>query len=309
MTPPAQGTVQSIRQRLLNRARDRGEDFQLTLVRYGVERLLYRLSLSEWADQYVVKGATLFEVWLDQPHRPTRDLDVNWLEADTREQFESHVREICALECPEDGLIFDLSELTIDPIRRQQEGQGLRARFLARLGPARIHLQLDVGFGDVITPAPRLEEFPTLLALLPAPRVKLYPRETFVAEKFEAMVRLGRTNSRYKDFSDVALLAQYMEFRGPMLREACENTFRRRGTPLTVGDPPEALRPSFYSDGERMKGWAAFAQENPSLESLGSFPKIGEHVTSFLGPLWRALTGGLPLEASWEPRGPWSSGR
>lgn len=308
MTPPAQGTVQSIRQRLLNRARDRKEDFQLTLVRYGVERFLYRLSLSKWAGRYVVKGATLFDVWLDQPHRSTRDLDVGAQDAVAREQLEAHVRNICAVECPQDGLVFDLSGIRIEPIRGAQEGRGLRAKFLARLGSARIPLQLDVGFGDVVTPAPRLEEFPTLLDL-PAPRVKLYPRETFIAEKFEAMVRLGRTNSRYKDFSDVALLAEHMEFHGPILRDACENTFERRGTPLVPGDPPAPLRPRFYADLDRGKAWRAFAEENPTLERLGSFPKVGELVATFLAPLWDALTRGVPWEASWTPGGPWSSGR
>lgn len=306
MIPPPSGTIQSIRQRLLNRARERGEDFQLTLVRYGVERFLYRMSLSECAGEYVVKGATLFEVWLDQPHRPTRDLDVNRHEAVPRAQLESHVRDICAVEFLDDGLAFDLSGLTIDPIRRAQEGKGLRARFLARLGQARIHLQLDVGFGDVVTPAPSLQEFPTLLDL-PAPRVKLYPRETFIAEKFEAMVRLGRINSRYKDFSDVALLARHTEFQASGLREACQNTFERRGTPVTPGDAPEALRPAFYSDGDRRKAWAGFARENLSLESLGSFPSVGELVTAFLAPVWDALDPQMDWEARWPPRGPWSS--
>lgn len=308
MTPPAPGTVDSIRQRLLNRARDRGEDFQLTLVRYGVERFLYRLSLSEWADRYIVKGATLFDVWLDRPHRSTRDLDVNRQDAVTRAELESQIRDVCSVEYPEDGLTFDLSGLTVAPIRGPQEGQGLRARFLARLGRTRIPLQIDAGFGDVVTPAPRVEELPTLLDL-PAPWVMLYPRETFIAEKFEAMVRLGRTNSRYKDFSDVALLAWHMEFEGRLLREACANTFDHRGTPLTPGDPPAPLRPRFYADGERTKAWRSFARENPAIEHLGTFPRVGELVASFLKPLWEALTRNRPWEAYWKPRGPWNPGR
>lgn len=308
MSASDEGTVQSVRQRLLNRARNRREDFQLTLVRYGVERFLYRLSVSEWARQYVVKGATLFDVWLDQPHRATRDLDVSALEAVAWDRLESQLRAICAVELPEDGLAFDLSGLTIEPIRALQDGQGLRAKFLARLGRARIPLQIDAGFGDVVTPEPRVEEFPTLLDL-PAPHVKIYPRETFIAEKFEAMVRLGETTSRYKDFSDVVLLAEHKTFEGPLLREACENTFERRGTPLAPGDPPAALRPQFYADGDRARAWRGFAQENPSLERLGSFPKVGELVGRFLARLWQAITRDIPWEATWRPRGPWLSGR
>jgi hypothetical protein len=275
-------------------------------VRYGVERFLYRMGRSRWRSQYVVKGATLFDAWLDRPHRPTRDLDVSRDEAVTRAQLESQVREICAVDCPEDGLAFDLPGLTIEPIRRAQEGQGLRARFLARLGQARIHLQLDVGFGDVVTPAAIVEDFPTLLEL-PAPRVKLYPRETFIAEKVESMVRFGRMNTRYKDFSDVALLSRYMEFRASSLREACRNTFENRGTPLVPRDHPEALRPSFYSDGVRRRNWAAFARENPSVESLGTFPSVGEIVAGFLGPVWDALGTKSEWNATWGPNGPWSS--
>jgi len=306
LTSSDQGKVQSVRQRLLDRARERKEDFQLTLVRYGVERFLYRLSLSEWAGSYVVKGATLFDVWLDQPHRSTRDLDVGAQVAVAREQLEAQIRDICAIEFPQDGLTFDFSDLSIEPIRAAQEGQGLRAKFLARLGSTRIPLQIDTVFGDVVTPAPRVEEFPTLLDL-PAPRVKLYPRETVIAEKFEAMVRLGETNSRYKDFSDVALLAEYMAFEGALLREACENTFERRGTPRVPGDPPAPLRPRFYADEQRVRAWQAFARENPPLEQLGSFPKVGELVATFPAPLWDALARDLPWEPYWKPQGPWSS--
>lgn len=305
MTAQNRGTPHSIQQRLLNRARDRGEDFNLTLVRYGVERFLYRLSLSEWADRYVVKGATLFDVWLDQPHRSTRDLDVTWIEAEGQARLESQVREICAIEYPQDGLVFDLSSLAVEPLRR---GQGVRLKFLAQLGTIPIPLQLDVGSGDVVTPAPRIEEFPTLLEL-PAPRVKLYPRETFVAEKFEAMVRFGRTNTRYKDFSDVALLATYTEFQGSLLLEACANTFAHCATPVVQGDPPAPLRPQFYAENDRAQKWNSFALENPSLEHLGSFPRVGELVASFLRPLWNALARKLPWEAHWNPPGPWTPTR
>lgn len=307
MTSSEEGTVQSIRQRLLNRARDLEEDYQVTLVRYGAERFLYRLSLTEWTEHYAVKGATLLDVWLNQPHRPTRDLDMTWVDDGSEEQLESHVRQICAVECPEDGIEFDLSGLTIEPIRRAQEGQGLRARLLARLGRAQINLQLDVGFRDVVTPAPRLEKFPTLLAL-PAPRVKVYPRETFIAEKFEAMVRFGTRNTRLKDFSDVALLARHMAFDGPVLREACANTFERRGTRLVSSAPPSALQSQFYTEPDRMRSWRAFRAENPSLEHLGSFPKVGEVVASFLTPVWNALASGRSWEAYWKPGGPWNPG-
>ena len=314
MTAPTASAIASVRQRLLNRARDRQEDFQLTLVRYGVERFLFRLSQSAWAERYVVKGATLFEIWLDQPHRATRDLDFTWLDPGTQEQFAAQLRDVCAVECPEDGLVFDLSELRIAPIRLGQEVSGVRARFRIFLGSARIDMRLDVGAGDVVTPPPELVDFPTLLDH-PAPRVRTYRRETVIAEKMEAMVSLGETNSRYKDFSDIALLALHTEFHGPTLRSACADTFERRATPLKRRDRPAALSSAFYEEDQRSRSWNAFARENRSLEKLGSFLEVGKVVTSFLAPVWEELTrtaadeersGRRSQIRRWQPPGPWS---
>lgn len=311
---PPSGDARSIHRRLLARARKRQEDFQLTLVRYGVERFLYRMSCSRWAEDYVVKGATLFEVWLEQPHRSTRDLDVTWLRAGTEEGFAEQLREVCAVECPEDGLVFDLGDLRIAPIRPGQQVPGMRAKFIAYLGQARIHLQVDVGAGDAVTPPPEIQEFPTLLDH-PAPRMKIYRRETLIAEKLEAMVSLGETNSRYKDFSDIALLALHTEFHGPTLRSACADTFERRGTSLRQRDRPAALSSAFYEEDYRTRSWDAFARENRSLEKLGSFLEVGKIVISFLAPVWEELTRTTEDEErsgrrrpirEWRPPGPWS---
>ena len=306
MIEPTPGTVQSVRQRLLNRARERREEFQHTLVRFGVERFLYRLSCSPYAGRYVVKGATLFTVWLDEPHRPTRDLDLAGLEERSREELEAQLREVFDQDCPEDGLVFDSSSLALEAIRRGQQDQGLEARFVAHLGKAKIPLQLDVGFGDVINPPPQVEDFPTLLDL-PKPRVKLYPKETFIAEKFEAMVRFGRTNSRLKDFSDVAFLASHDAFDGAALLRATKETFARRSTPTGPDDRPAVLRTAFYSDDARIQQWQALAEENPLVEELGSFSRVGELLISFLGPLWGAMARRESWVRSWQPPGPWAS--
>lgn len=305
MRHPDAGTVQSVRQRLLNRARDRREDFQFTLTRFGVERFLYRLSRCPMVEHYVVKGATLFSIWLDEPHRPTRDLDMNRLRAGASDDIESDLKAAFQVECPQDGLVFDPESLSVSRIRHAQEIEGVRVKFVARLGSAVISLQLDLGFGDAVAPPPQMEDFPLLLADLPAPWVKLYPKEAFIAEKLDAMARLGETNSRVKDFSDVALLARSFSFDGPELQRAVESTLERRRT-LVTQTPPVALRSSFYSDADRVRRWRSLASENPAMEGLGSFQQVGELVISFLLPVWTSMVRAELLGKRWEPGSGWA---
>ncbi len=188
----------SVRARLLALARKRGEDFQLLLTRYVNERLLYRLSVSSHCRHFILKGAALFTLWTGKPHRATRDLDFLGF----GDPSEAHVRamftEVLALQVPDDGVIFEAESLEVGPIREDQEYGGVRLLLAARVTSARVRLQIDVGFGDAITPSAAEAEFPPLLDF-PAPRLRAYPRETVIAEKLEAMVQLGIANSRMKD--------------------------------------------------------------------------------------------------------------
>ena len=194
----------SVRQRLLNLARELGVDFNLTLDRYICERFLYRLSRSTAADRFVLKGAALFRLWTKQEFRPTRDVDLLGHGFDDLSTIRQTVAEICAIGCPEDGIEFDPGSIRVASIRDDQENGGVRVTLQAKLGTARLPLQVDIGFGDVVSPAPVDQDYPTLLDH-PAPRLKTYPREAFIAEKFDAMVRLGPMNTRIKDFWDVAV--------------------------------------------------------------------------------------------------------
>ena len=204
----------SIRARLLNQAKQSGEEFERTLARFAAERLLYRLGASAVRERCLLKGASLLAVWLPDPYRVTRDVDVLASGPSDDEAIRSLVAEICAVSCPEDGLRFDLSEIIVETIRPEEEYSGKRARFRAWLGQARIRVQLDLGFGDAVTAHPEEIEYPTLLASLPAPRLRAYPRETSVAEKFEAMVNLDTRNSRMKDFHDLFAIAGALHFDG-----------------------------------------------------------------------------------------------
>ena len=224
-TPPANVSA-SVRARLLKLAKERREDFTLTLVNYAAERFLYRLSRSKHRDQFVLKGAMLFAVRIGEQYRPTRDLDLLGLGEATEAAINTAVREIVATSVDDDGLVFDAGALEVHPIREDNRYGGLRAVMKAHLAEARIHVQIDIGFGDAITPAAMDLEFPTLLVGMPSPHVLAYPTETIIAEKVEAMVDLGISNSRMKDFCDVALAARRVSFVGEALVVAVRATFQ-----------------------------------------------------------------------------------
>ena len=258
----------SARQRLLNRAREHREDFNYLLVRYANERLLYRLAQSDYRDQFVLKGAVLFELWTPGAHRATRDVDLLRFGEPAIAQVETIFQELCLLPVEPDGLRFEAGSVQAEQIRHQQTDGGLLVRLTADLTEARINLQIDVGFGDVVTPNVVEAEFPTLLDF-PAPRLRTYPRETVVAEKFEALVHLGLANTRMKDFYDLWVIATTFAFRGDSLVTALAATFDCRGTPVPT-ETPVALRSAFVRDATKQAQWTAFLgrlglSPNPSL--------------------------------------------
>src|SRR5882672_3570698 len=211
----------SVRARLLDRARAERSDFQILLTRYALERLLYRLSVSPHRDRFILKGAMLFVTWVTDPFRPTRDLDLLGHGDNDAEAVAKTFRGICAHRVADDGMTFDVIALTAAPIREEVEYGGVRVRTTATIAGARIPIQVDIGFGDAITPAPVEIDYPTMLDA-PAPHLRAYPVETVVAEKFEALVMLGMANSRLKDFYDLWLIAQTFEFDQSTLAEAVQ---------------------------------------------------------------------------------------
>ncbi|MCY4058753.1 MAG: nucleotidyl transferase AbiEii/AbiGii toxin family protein [Gammaproteobacteria bacterium] len=247
----------SVRQRLLNCARERGEDFNFLLTRYANERLLHRLAASTHCDQFVLTGAVLFELWTATAHRATRDVDLLGYGEPAVEPVQAVFEDLCTLQVPPDGMRFLAGSVRAAPIRERQAESGIRVRLTADLDGARISLQVDVGFGDVVTPRVVETEFPTILDF-PAPRLRTYSPEAVVAEKFEAIVRLGMVNTRMKDFYDLWIMASSFAFCGNSPADAFVATFGSRGTPLPI-DPPIALRSEFSADAAKQVKWTAFA--------------------------------------------------
>lgn len=275
----ARNVAASIRQRLLDLTRAKNGNFQDCLDRYAVERLIYRLSLSEARERFLLKGALLFTAWFDVPHRPTRDADFLGLGEPDAGQLADLVRTLCNVVA-DDGLVYDADSIRVVEIREQSNYSGLRVTLRATLDNARCHLQLDVGFGDAVTPAPVEIEYPTLLDDLPRPRLRVYPRETVFAEKLEAMQVLGMANTRMKDYFDLLVLAREGAMDPKALSDAIRATFRRRGTALPEG-LPLGLSDEFAGDAAKRRQWDAFVRRNglqaPSLPDvtgeLGGFVK------------------------------------
>jgi predicted nucleotidyltransferase component of viral defense system len=294
----------SVQARLLNLARHRGEDFQLVLTRYGIERLLYRLSRSPYRDEFILKGAMLFQVWADEPHRPTRDLDLLGRGPTDVQRLTEVFRAICTTPVVDDGIHILVDTIHGEEIRETQEYRGVRVLFEARLANMRIPIQVDVGFGDAVTPGPVEIEFPTLLDL-PPPVFNAYSRETVVAEKLQAMVMLGVANSRMKDFFDVWVLRQEYEFNGATLSEAIGATFRRRTTNLP-DDVPVALSTAFADDAGQQAQWRAFLNRGKLSVGDATLADVITALREFLMPPVHAARTGRRLDVSWYPGGPWA---
>jgi predicted nucleotidyltransferase component of viral defense system len=293
----------SVRARLLRQAKESGEEFQATLSRYIRERLLYRLSVSQYRDQFILKGALLFAYWTGEPHRPTRDIDLlGWGEPNIA-ILEQIFREICQVEVEDDGVQFLEDSIAGERIKEDQEYEGIRIRMLALLAGARVTLQVDVGFGDAVVPAAEEIVFPSLLNL-PAPRMRGYPRETVVAEKFQAMVALGILNSRMKDFYDLYILSQRFDFDGVTLGRAIQATFKRRKTPIPI-ELPLALTPAFYEDRQKQTQWGGFLRKGRLQTESPSLVRVIESLANFLMPPVRAIANGETFDQTWKAQGPW----
>jgi predicted nucleotidyltransferase component of viral defense system len=283
----------SVRARLLTLARQKGQAFDLLLTRYTNERLLHRLSLSPHRNRFVLKGAMLMTTWFDDPHRPTRDVDFLGYGDPAPDAMLATFREICAIDV-DDGIAFDVDALRVELIREELDYGGLRLRTTGQLAGARITVIIDIGFGDAIEPGIEEINLPVLLDL-PEPRLRVYARETVIAEKFQAMVMLGLANSRMKDFYDVWILSRSYDFDEDRLSRAIAATFERRGTAIPF-DEPEALTQIFATDAGKQRQWAAFVRdlaiEIPPLDAVVT------DLAGFLMPHARRArersTGGLP---------------
>ncbi len=305
MNRPPESIVQSVRQRLLKISRQRNEDFQFVLMRYAHERLLYRLAQSLHADRFVLKGALLFHAWMNQPYRPTKDIDFLGFGDASPERMRAIFTDICAVDVEPDGLVFDPTQITISEIREKQDYEGLRIKLAVFLGKARIPMQIDIAFGDAVTPAANNIEFPAMLDMPPAV-ISSYPRETVVAEKLQAAVYLDIQNSRMKDFFDLLWLARFFNFEGVVLVNAIMATFERRKTDFPER-MPTFMTEEFTSDRFKRTQWQAFIRKMNVPEVPANLDTVIFDLNNFLHPPLQAAATNEAFKFHWPTGGPWTA--
>ena len=303
MTDNKSNLPASVMARLLNRAKQTGDDYQNLLTAFCFERFLYRLGVSEVRKRFVLKGAMLLRVWSDRPYRATRDLDLLRRGDGSSDAIRRDIQTICTTRVVPDAVEFDSDAIRTEAIRAEDEYAGTRAALPARCGTARLALQVDMGVGDSVWPAPRPCAYPSLLEF-PPPNVLAYPREGVVAEKLEAMIVLGDRNSRIRDFFDLHYLANHFEFDRATLVESIRRSFRKRRTPIPP-DTPIGLTPAYWANPSRPAQVRAFARRAGLTISSNPGREILPVLIELLLPLFDDLRNETQREGQWPPGGPW----
>ena len=295
----------SIQARLLNHSRGHQVNHNHTLTRYGIERLMYRLSRSPHADRFVLKGAMLFVLWLEDLHRPTQDLDLLGFGDLSSPNLRSIFEDVCELPVEDDGLEFSKDGIEIEEIREVEVYQGLRVKIPGQLGNTRLNVSVDVGFGDAIVPGPEKSDYPVLLDL-PHPEMKTYPRETVVAEKVDAMIVLGLRNSRMKDYYDLWTLARQFSFDASLLAKALNATLARRGRELP-SQMLSGLQDEFADNPTKQTQWRAFLRRTVPDETGLELGEVVPAIREFLAPVLESIVIGEAPRLHWTPRGGWTA--
>lgn len=292
----------SVRSRLLNLARETGRPFDELLIYFAMERFLYRLSLSPYRDRFILKGALLLTVWNLSPTRATRDIDLLGYVENDLENVQRMVRDVCSQEVDADGIEFDPASIRAERIIEHGTYEGVRLAFHGRLQTANIAMRLDIGFGDVVYPEPLYMSLPTMLDM-PAPLLRGYTCESVIAEKFEAMVKLGEVNSRMKDFYDIWRLSRQFDFSAEILGDAIQRTFDHRKT--VIPKDPIPLRESFGQRREKQEQWRAFIRRQRLGPAPDDFAVVITELRSFLDPIVTNLGTTEHLRMYWGAPGPW----
>ncbi len=292
----------SVHQRLLAKARESSRPFNELLQHFAIERFIYRISRSPLASRFVLKGALLFSVWSGPGSRPTMDIDLLGKIDNRLEVIIAAMKEACEIDVEEDGMSFMAETVTTARITEDAEYEGVRVRIQGSLGKARVFLQIDIGFGDVIVPGPIEVRYPALLDF-PAPELRGYTMESTIAEKFQAMIKLGVLNSRMKDFYDIWFLSRRFDFKGEILAEAIEKTLKNRRTPIPTA--PTVFTPTFGKDADKQVQWRGFIRKAKLADAPVVFEDIVAAVKVFLEPLVDSLAGRRMFHGTWNAPGPW----
>jgi hypothetical protein len=304
MNPNTENVPASVLQRLRNRAKVEGRSFDELLHQYANERFLFRLSVSQYKRRLILKGGCLLLYWIGTTPRPTKDCDFLGLFSNNPEETANVLRGICNQPVDDDdGISFDAASLRTFTIDDDSEYAGIRLTFAGYLGRTRISMQVDIGFGDEQPSGTISVDFPTLLGH-PAPNVFIYSREAMIAEKFEAMVRLGTINSRMKDFFDAWFLSQSFDFDGVELAGSIKTTFTRRGTSIEA--TPICFTDTFFNDPRKAQQWRAFLRTGKLKNAPPALPDAMAEVIRFLQPVSEALASGAEFEGHWPQKGPWN---
>ncbi|MGD8262337.1 MAG: nucleotidyl transferase AbiEii/AbiGii toxin family protein [Desulfobacterales bacterium] len=292
----------SVHQRLLNKAKESSRPFNELLQYFAIERFIYRLSKSPHADKFILKGALMFAAWHGPASRPTMDIDLLGKIDNSLEVITAAIKDACRLEVEPDGISFNAETVEAVRITEDAEYEGVRVRVQGSLGNARFSIQIDIGFGDVVVPNPRTVSYPAILDF-PAPELKGYTMESTIAEKFQAMVKLGILNSRMKDFYDIWILSRTSDFEGNILAEAVAKTFEKRNTPVTLD--AALFNPSFGKDGDKNVQWRGFIRKTKLINAPDSFEEVMTAVKLFLEPLAASIAERRAFNSNWIAPGPW----
>ncbi len=293
----------SIKQRLLNKARSENIPFQQLLQYYAMERFLYRIGQSQYSEKFILKGALLLLAWDAPQSRPTKDIDMSGQTSNDTETILSQMKEVLEMDLVEDGIIFDVKTLSSESITDDADYNGIRVIFQGHLESARIHMQIDIGFGDIIYPKPEKKILPAILDL-PSPEVLCYSIESSIAEKFEAMIKLGIFNSRMKDFYDIWFLSRQFIFKMSVLGEAISRTFTNRSTELST----DIILFSNEFIEEKQVQWNAFCKRIDKDNTLPSFDAVVKSIKEFIIPVLQNQSSDKTDEFIWKPSGPWEKG-
>jgi len=294
----------SVHQRLLNKSKEASRPFNELLQHFAIERFIYRLSKSPHAKRFILKGALMFSAWTGSMSRPTMDIDLLGKIENSLELIVTVIKDACAMEVESDGIVFHKDTVTAARITEYADYKGTRVMLRGNLGSIRLFLQIDIGFGDVIVPGPSKVKYPVLLDF-PPPELDGYTMESTLAEKFQAMVKLGLLNSRMKDFYDIWFLSRTLDFKGETLVEAIEKTFEKRNTPLP--NEPTIFNPSFMRDENKQAQWQGFINKARLGDAPASFENVVAEIKVFLQPVVASITDRQMFRFFWAASGPWST--
>ncbi|MBL7131066.1 MAG: nucleotidyl transferase AbiEii/AbiGii toxin family protein [Candidatus Omnitrophica bacterium] len=288
---------------LQNKARETNRPFVEVLQYYGMERFLYRFSRSKYTDKFILKGALMFTVWQVPERRTTIDIDFSARYDNQIAAIEKVIKDVCKVSVPPDGLVFDSQAVKGQKIKEAADYGGVHVKFRGFLERSRISMQIDVSFGDIIYPKPKVIDYPVILDF-PKPHLKGYPAESVVSEKFEAMVKLGLLNSRMKDFYDICLMMRQFDFDGPKLIEALKGTFEHRKTPLP--EHKTLFAEEIYDEtSDRQMLWSAFLKKGDIKYAPEKLRTTAREIEQFLIKPLDAIRRTQEFSKEWKAAGPW----